>query len=186
MSDKDPTPDADAPEAATPEASQGVDNRLDALGALGFVAFGALIIGLAAAAPKSEFTHDAIGPWAIPVTLAIAIIVLGLLQAVRSYRLLRSMGRVGPHEGSEDEPGHPAVPVRAFAFIAAGLAYPFLLPVLGFLLTTIPLVAAGLWALHFRRPVPLVIATVSFTVIVYLLFAVVLGIRLPPGFIGWP
>ena len=168
------------------EVAEGVDNRFDALGALAFVALGLLVLVLAALAPKSEFTHDAIGPWAIPIGLAIALIALGLLQAVRSYLLFRRRGRIGPDEGSGDEPGYPAVPMRGLAFIGAGLAYPFLLPVLGFLLTTVPLIAFGLWALHFRRPAPLAIATLGFTATVYFLFVVVLSVRLPSGFLGWP
>lgn len=198
MSDDDSKPEA--PAAATAESAleegplippveetaQGVDNRFDALGAVGFVGIGLLFIGLAVAAPKSEFTHDAIGPWAIPVGLAVVLIALGLTQAIRSLRFFRRVGRIGPHEGAEDEPGYPVIPLRAIGFIATCLVYPLLIPVLGFLPTTLVVVAGGLWALHFRRPVPLVIATIVFTAAMYFLFVVVLSIRLPSGFLGWP
>lgn len=161
-----------------------MDNRVDAIGALAFALFGGLFLTLAATAPTRTMQHDALGPYFAPVGLAILMVVLGCLQAWRSLHLLRTVGRYGPHEGKEDELGHPVSQARSLAFTAAVLLYPYLLLHIGYLIVTPVLIVAGLWSLHYRRVGRLLVATVVFTAAVQFVFESVLSVPLPDGLLA--
>lgn len=161
-----------------------MDNRIDAIGAFAFAMLGGLLITLSWLAPPLAVQHDALGPYFVPLGLSILMVVLGCLQGWRSLRLLRTVGRLGPHEGKEDEPDHPVSNVRSLAFIAAVLLYPFLLMQIGYLIVTPILIGAGLWSLNYRRPGRLVAATVIFTAVIYFGFESLLSVPLPPGLLA--
>lgn len=55
------------------------------------------------------------------------------------------------------------------------------LPITGFLTGTPLAIAAGLWALHFRRPLLVVLAAIGYTAVAFLVFNQVLSVPLPLG-----
>jgi len=126
----------------------------------------ALAVGVAATRFRVGFYTDPLGPGALPYLAAALIGVGGLAMVVRPG-------------GASARPS--AVVARRMAIVFASLvAYAWLLPLFGFLLST----AAILVILSHTFGGPLrrsVILTVLYVGTLYLLFAVVLGLSLPVG-----
>ena len=159
----------------------GMDRRTDLVGSLTVVLFGLLVLVLSSMQQEATVRFDSIGPMGLPRVLGGLFVVLGSLQTLRTVRGLKLYGRFAPHEGSEDEPEHPASPLRGLGFILGSVAYLALMPVLGYLLATPMAIAAGLWALEFRRVRAIVIIAGSFTLIGFYVFGDLLSVPLPTG-----
>ncbi|MEY3019618.1 MAG: hypothetical protein RLZZ272_602 [Actinomycetota bacterium] len=159
----------------------GMDRRIDLIGSIGVVAFGVAVLVLSGMQQEATVEFDSIGPMGLPRVLGALFIVVGALQTVRTVRGLRRFGRYAPHDGSEDEPEHHASALRGLAFIAGSIGYLALMPVLGYLIATPLVIVAGLWALEFRRPLPLALIAILFTVVGFYLFGIVLSVPLPTG-----
>jgi ABC-type uncharacterized transport system permease subunit len=103
-------------------------------------------------------------------------IIIGHLRrwSRQSHHLVRS-------EGTEDEPEYLSLAARAWALVAAATALAALWNPLGFLIAMPLFLLGALWIMGKRRPLPMILIAVLFTGVVYLIFAQVLGVRIPVG-----
>ncbi len=109
----------------------------------------------------------------LPVLVAVIVVVLGAALALRQ-----------PASEAATEPIEPGGARRAIWTLGAVLAYVFAFGRLGFVLATVPFLAVLLLAYGERRwPVVLAVA-LGATGAAYALFAVWLGVPLPPGPLG--
>ena len=130
-----------------------------------------------------------VGADGLPKLLAIALGVLSLALAAQSLFEMRARKREGAAQAapSQDESGEEMGArqhLRALGLIGIGMIYLFVLPVLGYAVSAM-LLLAGVATYAGLRPS---LATVAFGVgggiVFYIIFVMVLGIRLPSGF--WP
>lgn len=91
-----------------------------------------------------------------------------------------------PSQGENDEPGHPSTFLRPFAVAVATLLWAWGVARIGYFLATPILLAVVLRIMDVRSTVKLAVVPVGFTVIVWVLFAEVLGIGFPLGFMDTP
>jgi putative tricarboxylic transport membrane protein len=141
------------------------------------VGLGMALLGLAALALASRLREGTAtgGPGTrfLPVLVAVIVVVLGAALALRS----------SASEGAT-EPIEPGGARRAIWTLGAVLAYVLAFGRLGFVLATAPFLAVLLLAYGERRwPVVLAVA-LGATGVTYALFAVWLGVPLPPGPLG--
>jgi putative tricarboxylic transport membrane protein len=158
-----------------------VDRRIDLAGSVVITVIGAAVLVYSVLAPPPPRLFDLVGPFGLPALIGGGMAALGGWQSVETWRRMRRWGPVGVAEGTEDEPGYSSSSLRALGFMAGGIAYAALLPFLGFLMGTPLVIAAGLWALNFRRPILVVLAAVGYTVAAFLVFSQVLSVPLPLG-----
>lgn len=157
-------------------------NRIvDLAGSLALAGLGVTVAVLAITEPPPKLVYDSIGPMGFPLVLGSALALLGLVQSVRTVRLMTMSGRVGVEEGTPDEPGHPSSTLRALAFIGGFFVYLLLLDPLGFLVVTPPAFFAALSAMRFRTWVGRLVTTVAFTTVGWVVFVQVLSVPLPAG-----
>ncbi len=116
---------------------------------------------------------DLLGPQYFPRLLAIALAIASTGLLVRTFF----------------ESGQGGEPVRAEAerlsrlwvTLALTTAYLLLLPRIGFLILTPVFLGTFTALLGYRRPLPVAGTAVGVTLSLYVLFARMLGVRLPPG-----
>jgi putative tricarboxylic transport membrane protein len=159
-----------------------MDRRTDLLVALAFFAFGVGLVLASALAPPVRTRFDPIGPYGFSTVIGIGIAIGAGVLAVRAglaLRARRADEAVG--EGAEDEPGHPASALRAVAVMAATFLYLAVLAPLGYIIASLLYVVGGLWLMGERRWVTLAGCAVGYTVITFVLFAMVLPVPLPLG-----
>jgi len=131
------------------------------------VALGALV-AWEARTFRVAFLTDPVGPRALPLLVAALLAGGGLVLLLRP-----SPGRPWPEGGA-------LVRVGAAALVFA--LYSMLLEPIGFALTT-PLAVSALGILFRGPPLRTLITGISVTVILWLLFALALGIPLPGGIV---
>lgn len=161
-----------------------MNKRVDLFGSLGIVALGLFVLIVAFSYPRPQVVFDSIGPMGFPKVLGAFLVIGGLVETFRSYRYIRKHGIWAPEEGTEDEPEHPSSKWRAIFFMAGCFAFLAVLEPLGFLIAMPAALVAALWSLGYRNWRWRVIVAISFTIVAFLMFAVVLGVPLPPGPIG--
>ena len=142
------------------------------------VGLGLTLLGLVAIALASRFREGTAtgGPGTrfLPVLVAVIVVVLGAALALRP----------SASEGAT-EPLEPGGARRAIWTLGAIVAYVLAFGRLGFVLATVPFLAVLLLVYGERRwPVVLAVA-LGATGVTYALFAVWLGVPLPPGPLGW-
>ena len=143
--------------------------------------YGAFLIVATSQQPPGP-TFDPIGKQGLPYALGGFILLGGVVLTVRRLRTWRDEpGNLVYEEGTEDEPGHPASLVRAMFVVALTAGYAIALAYLGFLLATPIYIVASLWVMDFRSIVPLVVISIAFTLVVFLVFSQVLSVPLPVG-----
>lgn len=143
--------------------------------------YGAFLILATSQQPPGP-TFDPIGKQGLPYALGAFILVGGVFLTVRRLRIWRDEpGNIVYEEGTEDEPGHPASLGRAMIVVALTAGYAVALPYLGFLLATPMYIAASLWVMNFRSPIPLLAIPVGFTIVMFIVFSQVLSVPLPVG-----
>jgi putative tricarboxylic transport membrane protein len=161
-----------------------MDSRKDLIFAIGVIALGLAVIYIAHSWPE-PLIQDTVGPRAFPYGLGLLFVVGGAVLAVQRVRNMHaSAGYEVPGEGGEDEDGVPASGLRALTLIGLCAVYTLILNLIGFLVATPPFVALALILMEERKPVPVLITSVSFTVVTYVLIHTLLGGRLPPGVLG--
>jgi hypothetical protein len=141
------------------------------------VGLGLTLVGLVAIFLASRFREGTAtgGPGTrfLPILLAVIVIVLG---AVLAFRPTASEGA--------GEPLAPGGARRAMWTLAAILAYVLAFGRLGFLLATAPFLAILLLVYGERRWLVVLAVALGATGAAYALFAVWLGVPLPPGLLG--
>lgn len=130
---------------------------------------------------------EPLGSRGLPVAVSVLLIAGGVVVAARyPWRSLRKNPDSTIKEGSEDEPGHPVSLGRPWYLLCASFVYCYLVGSLGFLITTPLLICVSMFVVTAPRwrVAVLVLVPLGFTVAIYLLFGVVLGVRLPEGPLG--
>lgn len=166
-----------------------MDRKIDFALALCVVALGVLLIVEAQSIGRSP-VPDPIGPRGVPTGLGVAFILSGAALALRRVVRWRSEGAIVEPEGAEDDAGVPPGSARrGLGIWIASVAYVVALPFLGFIVATPILIAVILRLFQFDRPrlfgrIPgLITYPVAFTAAAYVTFAMILGVRLPLGFV---
>lgn len=158
-----------------------MDRRIDVAVAACFSLLGVFMI-LAASGIKSGMMRDPIGPRAAFYVCG-GILALGGLGVIIGHlrRWSRQKDHMVPSEGGDDEAGFPASALRAWALILAVLGLAALWNPLGFLIAMPLFLVAALWIMGGREVWSIITIALLFTVIVYLVFAQLLGVRIPVG-----
>jgi putative tricarboxylic transport membrane protein len=161
-----------------------MNKRIDLIGSLALVLLGVFVLIVAYNYPKPTVVFDSIGPMGFPTAIGAFLVIGGLVQSFNTFRYIQKYGMWAPEEGVEDEPEHPSSKWRAVYFMAGSFAFLALLEPLGYLIMLPIGIVAALWSLGYRNWLWRVIVAVSFTIVSFLLFAVVLGVPLPEGPLG--
>jgi putative tricarboxylic transport membrane protein len=165
-----------------------MDRRVDLLIAVMVAALGVFMIISAQFIAESP-VPDPIGPKGIPVGLGAFFVIGGVALATRRVVRWKQETTFVTPEGIEDDRGvAPGSARRALGIWVVALLYVIALPILGHPIATPIALAVMLRMLEFDRPpvlrIPaLIFYPVAFTAVSYTVFAVILGIRLPQGFI---
>jgi putative tricarboxylic transport membrane protein len=161
----------------------GIAIALSVLGLVSVIA-AAVTISL----PASIIQSDPVGPRGFAYLFGTLTTILGLALLRSLIHRQRAEGGVGAPivedpEATGDDPRFPASSMRAFIIMALTLLYAFLLNPLGYMLSTMLYVAGCMWAMDARRRTQLVVFPVAYALSTYLLFDVVLHVRLPERFL---
>jgi hypothetical protein len=120
---------------------------------------------------------DVAGPSGLPNILAISIIMLGLIHLIGSIitkiRLGKSISEnIKPVEIKRKN-------FRVYVLLLISFMYISLLPILGYLITTIIWLGGLMWLFGERRWLNISVISILFTVFLYLIFSKVLRVFLP-------
>ncbi len=111
----------------------------------------------------------ALSPYLFPLLISVLLFVLSVTLLWEARR------------GTVQKADHPPVNTRIFCFtVCAGVAYYFLMPVLGFVMATALFLSSMFYALGERRPPVLTLLPIAFAALTYLLFAKLLYV-MPPS-----
>lgn len=157
-----------------------VDRRIDMAVAAGGAAIGVLLI-VSSRDIRQGSVSDPIGSDGLAIVLGAWLVVGGLLLIGRRLLAWRRSGNQVPSDGAGDEFGLPASPLRSFVMWAAGFGWVFLLPRVGFMVSSLLLSVFGLLAMGVRSWVKLGVVPVVFTIAVWVLFNRVFGVQYPAG-----
>ena len=113
-----------------------------------------------------------LSPYLFPVFIAVLLVLVSTSMFLQ--------GRTSPHK--ESDPLGRKLSHRVAGFVALVLVYYFLLPILGFLLTDTVMLTLFMLYLGVRPWWKSLILSVALTVIIYVVFQVLLNVRLPQGF----
>ena len=170
------------------------NNEERRLGA-GLLALGAGYLAAAFLITEPEGGYAAVGPRVFPIGIGTALAALGLWMALRANRTgaaATADARPASAGGSGDTSAPAGSPAPAADWRAAApsallfLAYAVLLEPAGYLPATTVFIALASRLLGSRRPGRDLLAAFVVTVSVYALFSLLLGLRLPAGFLGRP
>jgi putative tricarboxylic transport membrane protein len=157
-----------------------MDRRKDLVVAAAVALLGLAIVVLGTQVNLGR-VRDPIGSRTLPVVVGALIVAGGAFLAGRRLVRWRSEPDVVPAEGTVDEPDVPASTGRSMLVWALCFGYALLLQSVGFLILTPVLLAALLWIMGVRQPVRLGIVTLGAVAVIFGVFDVVLGVRLPLG-----
>jgi hypothetical protein len=145
-----------------------------------------MLLGLAVVYLSRDIRHgvlqDPIGPAGFASVLGGLIAALGLILVVRrlvSWR--RSGGRVYADGGEGDELGLPASGIRPFVILAVGFGWDLMLPRIGFIVATWLACLVAMVAMRTRSVVKLVVIPICFSLLTWVLFTRLSGLRFPAG-----
>lgn len=158
-----------------------MDKRVDLALAGAVVATGLLAIWMAHDFRIGKFP-DPLTSRGVPYIAGGALVAGGALLGFRRLSGWRDLpGHLTVSEGTEDEAGHPASSLRAFAIMACAFVWAALLVPAGYLIAT-PLCLCGMmWAMRVRAPLRLIGFPVGFTLVTWVIFAQMLNVLLPLG-----
>jgi len=160
---------------------------LSALGALAF-GVGLLALTLTLDVELQRQVGGAIGPEAYPGLLALLIIALALLLAVRAARggTSRTAPEIAGTDELDDAVFASGAPNRRGVVLTLGLLclYTLLLPPVGYLLATPPALVGLMLLTGERRWLLMIIGAVLLTAVLYLFFRYGMNLVLPEGLLG--
>ena len=157
-----------------------MDKRKDLAVAAAIAVLG-LVIAILGTQVSLGRVRDPVGSRALPIAVGLLIFAGGVFLAGRRLVRWRSDETILPAEGSQDEPGVPASTLRAISVWALCFAYTILLARVGFLILTPILLAVLLWIMGIRKPLRLGLVTVIAVAVIFSVFDLVFGVRLPMG-----
>ncbi len=159
-----------------------MDKRIDLFIAGIVVLFGCFVLVQSFGIRPTGPVVDKIGPRGFPVVIGTVFIVGGL--AVMFGRLRNWSAETGnmiEPDGEPDEPGVPASGPQAWILMTLAFLYALSLTQLGYFIATPLFVGGALAVMRVRSAATLVGAAVVYTVITYLVFGTMMGVRLPLG-----
>ena len=140
---------------------------------------------LTIAPPAVAFQADPVGPRGFAYVVGTLIAGLGVVLVVRLLLERRRSPVVLTAEQEAvrtgDDPRFAASSGQAFTIVGLTLLYAVLLDPLGYLLATALHVAACLWVMGTRSRVRLVVFPLAYTLATFVVFHVLLGVRMPAG-----
>jgi putative tricarboxylic transport membrane protein len=157
-----------------------MDRRKDLTVALAIALLGLAIVVLGTQINMGRI-RDPIGARTLPIITGALIFAGGLFLAGRRLVRWKAEATIVPAEGTRDQPEVPASTARSIVVWALCFAYVALLETVGFLILTPFLLAILLWIMGVRRPLRLGLITVGAVVVVFGVFDILLGVRLPLG-----
>jgi hypothetical protein len=161
--------------------SIAMDKRVDLLLALAIVAAGAVAVWIATGFRIGNYP-DPLTSRGLPYILGGFMVAGGLVLAARRLAGWSELkGNLVVSEGIDDEPGHPASSLRAFAVMAFAFAWAILLKPTGYLIATPVCLAGMLLAMDARSILRLVAFPTAFTIVTWVTFSQFLSVALPLG-----
>lgn len=149
--------------------------------AVAVAAFGVAVCYIASGFRTGTFP-DPITPRGLPYLAGGFMVLGGTVLVARRMIRWRAFPRRGiSAEGIADEPGYPASAARSLIAMATALAWALLLEEAGFLLVTPPAMLVWLWMMNIRSAAMLLGFSVGFPLVVWSVFALVLGVGIPLG-----
>lgn len=156
-----------------------VSRRVDLSISIVIVAVGVWLL-VAAQTIRHGSIDDPLREGGVPSGVAILLIVGGAALAVGQLRAWKSSAEV--HAGVPDDPAHgPASALRAGAVFVSLVLYALAMPILGFVIATPLFMVSAMWLLGVRSLLKLLGPALGFTLVGYLFFGILVGVRLPPG-----
>lgn len=158
-----------------------MDRRVDIAVAACFSLLGVFMV-VAATWIKPGMMRDPIGPRAAFYVCG-AVLALGGLAVIVGHvrRWSTHSHHIVPSEGGDDEEGFPASARRAWSLVLAVIGLAVMWNPLGFLIAMPLFLIIGFWIMGIRAPLPVIVTALVFTALVYVIFAQVLGVRIPVG-----
>jgi putative tricarboxylic transport membrane protein len=152
------------------------------------LALGALLIVSALGIARGG-GYSVISPATIPLVVAIGILVLGAIFALRTTVVPDT--DLAIQAGDEEASTHwPTVGLAALLLVVYALALdgfgvgPLDVPGLGYIVATAIFIPLTSWALGSRSPLRDTVAGLAAAVVIYFGFTEFLGVRLPAGILG--
>jgi cell division protein FtsW (lipid II flippase) len=118
------------------------------------------------------YTYDVLGGGLFPRIMAVIITLCSLALIVR-YVLNR--------KNPKKDKGEEKKPKNAFLLVLAVLIYIMALETVGYVVMTVALVAFLLWIQKVRKPKTLILSTVVICGMLYVIFVLLLRVRMPTG-----
>jgi putative tricarboxylic transport membrane protein len=140
------------------------------------VIFGTLIIWVANGYGLRGLSPDPLGPSVYPKALGAALVVLGVILTVVSFKNRRK-----PEE--ENKPFLQSGGKRVLAILAAGLIYAVVLETIGYIICTVALILVIMIVTGERNKKKLAITSVSISIGLYFAFTELFMVLLPSGFL---
>lgn len=158
-----------------------MDRRIDIAVAAAFALLGLFMIWQASLI-KDGMMRDPIGPKAAFYVCGGVLLIGGIV--VIAGHLRRWSGQAHHmvrNEGTADEPEYPSSALRAWALVGTTAVYAALFQPLGFLIATPLFIVAALAVMGKRNGAAMAVIAIGFSVVTYVIFAQVLGVRMPVG-----
>ena len=141
-----------------------------------------VIIGVFVLFVSSSFSErtslDTMGPGGMPVILAWMMIIIGIIHIVGAYSVPKTGENFKAKYAKEFE---EAKVIMQITLVCA--LYILLLDVIGYLIATPLLIIGIMWVVNVRNTKKLLSTSIVTTIVLFLIFGVVLGVRLPMGFL---
>lgn len=159
-----------------------IDRRIDVA-----VCFAAFLLGLALFVLSGDLRQgsipDPIGPDGWPKLLGGTLMIAmgaNIFRRLMSWRASQD-NMVLSDGGKDDVQGRPATVLRPALMLIAAAVWMLVVPSTGFIVATTALLIAGLLLMQVRSPAKLLLVPILFSLIAWLLFGALFGVRLPAG-----
>ena len=152
-----------------------------------WIGIAALIIGLAygICIPSQVLPYGegyGISGQSLPKLIAAGLVLSGLLMIANGWRMLKKIQAAGKQAETQPGPLFGKAGLRRMLCYAGVLVVYFLLMErLGFIVSSIPALAAAMWLSGARSRIVIALTSVLAPPLLYLLFSSVMGIPLPRG-----
>ena len=126
-----------------------------------------------------KFVLDPAGPKALPVTIAVGIIVIGVILIAGGWLESRMLEQESARRTAAQwlNDYRPVIYIIIFSLIYAGL-----MDICGYLLLTPLFIGGTMWALAERKLMRIIKVSVTLTLILYVVFRWGLQVKFPMGF----
>ena len=158
-----------------------MDKRFDLAVSVSVVLIGVLIL-ITARNIRAGSVADPITSHGLPNIMGAFLVIVGIVLSVRQFITWSELpGHLVPEEGQEDERGHAASASRSFGIILLSIIWVWFLKPLGFLIVTPFYLLLSCLLMGVQSRLKMVVFSIILTLIFWVIFGPVLGIRLPLG-----